>query len=128
MAMDKQQALDMALAQIEKQYGKGAIMKLGDAAAATGLSVIPTGCLELDIALGVGGIPRGRIVEVYGLKDMILDPVAYFLVLASSFVPILNFPIGMKYFQIGVLYTDTEFVQCMYACAEEDDDNDGQGN
>ena len=69
-----------------------------------------------------------RIVQVYELKDMTLDPVAYFLVLASSFVPILNFPIGMKYFQIGVLYTDAEFVQGMYACAEGDEDNDGQGN
>ena len=69
-----------------------------------------------------------RIVQVYELKDMTLDPVAYFLVLASSFVPILNFPIGMKYFQIGVLYTDAEFVQGMYACTEGDEDNDGQGN
>ena len=69
-----------------------------------------------------------RIVQVYGLSDMVLDPVAYFLVLASSFVPILNFPVGMKYFQIGVLYTDAEFVQGMYACAEGDEDNDGQEN
>jgi len=62
----KNQALDVALANIEKQFGKGAIMKLGDAAGSTELPVIPTGCLELDIALGVGGVPRGRIIEIYG--------------------------------------------------------------
>jgi len=64
--MDKEKALDMALAQIEKQFGKGAIMRLGDAANNMEISVIPTGCLELDIALGVGGFPRGRIIEIYG--------------------------------------------------------------
>ncbi len=63
---DKTKALEVALAQIEKQYGKGAVMKLGDAAQNMDMSVIPTGCLELDIALGVGGVPRGRIVEIYG--------------------------------------------------------------
>ena len=62
---DKQKALDAALAQIEKQFGKGAVMKLGDAAS-TQVSVIPTGCVQLDAALGVGGIPRGRIIEIYG--------------------------------------------------------------
>ena len=63
---EKLKALDQVLAQIEKHYGKGAIMKLGDAAGNTDIEVIPTGCLSLDIALGVGGIPRGRIVEIYG--------------------------------------------------------------
>ena len=63
---DRQKALDTALLQIEKQYGKGSIMKLGEASAAQGIEVIPTGSLALDIALGVGGIPRGRIVEIYG--------------------------------------------------------------
>ena len=56
----------MALGQIEKQYGKGAIMLMGDAASRIQVSVIPTGCIELDAALGVGGVPRGRIVEIYG--------------------------------------------------------------
>ncbi len=64
--MEKEKALEMALGQIEKQFGKGAIMKLGDAAGKISVSTIPSGCLELDIALGVGGIPRGRIVEIYG--------------------------------------------------------------
>ena len=63
---EKLKALDQVLAQIEKHYGKGAIMKLGDAAASVDIDVIPTGCLSLDIALGIGGIPRGRIVEIYG--------------------------------------------------------------
>ena len=66
MDNEKQRALDQVLAQIEKHYGKGAIMKLGDAAGNTDIDVIPTGCLSLDIALGIGGIPRGRIVEIYG--------------------------------------------------------------
>ena len=63
---EKQKALELALGQIEKQFGKGAIMKLGEAAARTNVETIPTGCLELDIALGIGGIPRGRIIEIYG--------------------------------------------------------------
>jgi recombination protein RecA len=63
---DKQKALEVALLQIEKQFGKGSIMKLGDAGAKMNIEVIPTGALSLDLALGVGGIPRGRIVEVYG--------------------------------------------------------------
>lgn len=62
----KQKALDVALAGIEKQFGKGAIMKLGEASNNMELSIIPTGCLELDIALGIGGVPKGRIVEIYG--------------------------------------------------------------
>ena len=64
--MDKEKALDLALTQIEKEFGKGAIMLMGDAAQKIQVSVIPTGCIELDAALGVGGVPRGRIVEIYG--------------------------------------------------------------
>ena len=64
--MEKQKALEMALAQIEKQFGKGAVMKLGDPSSKIVVSTIPTGCLKLDHALGVGGIPRGRIIEIYG--------------------------------------------------------------
>lgn len=63
---DKQKALDFALGQIEKQFGKGAVMKLGDDTQRMNIEVIPTGSLSLDIALGVGGVPKGRIVEVYG--------------------------------------------------------------
>ena len=66
MATDKKEALDNALKQIEKDFGKGSIMRLGDAKASMNVEVISTGILPLDIALGVGGIPRGRIVEVYG--------------------------------------------------------------
>ncbi len=67
--MDKNErlkALDGALAQIEKQYGKGSIMKLGDSNARMNIETVPTGSLSLDIALGLGGIPKGRIVEIYG--------------------------------------------------------------
>jgi len=63
---DKKRALDAALGQIEKQFGKGTVMKLGDTGANLNVEAIPTGSLSLDIALGVGGIPRGRIVEIYG--------------------------------------------------------------
>ncbi|HXF56524.1 MAG TPA: recombinase RecA [Actinomycetota bacterium] len=64
--MDREKMLGMALTQIEKQFGKGTVMRLGEHAAAQGVSVIPTGSLALDLALGIGGIPRGRIVEVFG--------------------------------------------------------------
>ncbi len=64
--MDRDKMLDVTLQQIETQFGKGAVMKLGEHPMGAGISVIPTGALALDIALGVGGIPRGRIVEVYG--------------------------------------------------------------
>ena len=63
---EKIKALDVALANIEKQFGKGSVMKLGDSATNMNIETIPTGSLSLDIALGLGGIPRGRIVEIYG--------------------------------------------------------------
>lgn len=63
---DKLKALDEAIAQIEKHYGKGSIMKLGDPNMHMDVETVPTGCLSLDIALGLGGIPKGRIIEVYG--------------------------------------------------------------
>lgn len=63
---DKRTALEMALKQIEKQFGKGSIMRLGEASAAMNIETVPTGSIALDIALGVGGFPRGRIIEIYG--------------------------------------------------------------
>ncbi len=66
MTDDKKKALEATIAQIEKQFGKGAIIKMDSNAYAEGIEVIPTGCLPLDMALGVGGLPRGRIVEIYG--------------------------------------------------------------
>jgi recombination protein RecA len=66
MNEEKLKALNSTVAMIEKQYGKGAIMKLGDNNVNTEIEVIPTGCLSLDLALGVGGVPRGRIMEIFG--------------------------------------------------------------
>ena len=63
---DKLKALDVALTQIEKAYGKGSVMKLGDSGANMNIETVPTGCLSLDIALGLGGVPKGRVIEVYG--------------------------------------------------------------
>lgn len=63
---EKQKALDAALSQIEKQFGKGSVMKLGDSSNNMNVETIPTGSLSLDIALGLGGIPKGRVIEVYG--------------------------------------------------------------
>lgn len=66
MVTEKEKALDIAISQIEKQFGKGSIMRLGEAAARVTVEVIPTGSLGLDLALGVGGIPRGRVTEIFG--------------------------------------------------------------
>src|SRR5258708_14244864 len=66
MADDKAKAIENAISQIEKQFGKGAIMKLGEAQQRMAVDAIPTGSIALDIALGVGGVPRGRVTEVFG--------------------------------------------------------------
>ena len=66
VSVERSKALEAALNQIEKQFGKGAIMKLGDAAGKISVSTISTGCIELDFALGVGGVPRGRMIEIFG--------------------------------------------------------------
>ncbi|MBC8101652.1 MAG: recombinase RecA [Cytophagales bacterium] len=69
MAQDKERALELALAQIEKQFGKGSVMRLGDSAKNVAVEAIPTGSLALDIALGIGGIPKGRVTEIYGAES-----------------------------------------------------------
>ena len=66
MTDDKKKALEQTIMQIEKEFGKGSIMKLGSYAATRTTEVIPTGCLPLDMALGIGGLPKGRIIEIYG--------------------------------------------------------------
>ncbi len=63
---DKKKALEAALSQIEKSYGKGSVMKLGDSYKDTSIQAVPTGSLSLDIALGIGGLPKGRVIEIYG--------------------------------------------------------------
>ncbi|PYM34546.1 MAG: DNA recombination/repair protein RecA, partial [Candidatus Rokuibacteriota bacterium] len=63
---DRKQALELAIAQIERQFGKGSIMRLGVGGPLEEIAVIPTGALPLDVALGVGGLPRGRVTEIYG--------------------------------------------------------------
>jgi recombination protein RecA len=65
---DREKALDLALKQIEKQFGKGTIMRMGEGAIHTDIGVIPTGSISLDCALGIGGVPRGRIVEIFGAE------------------------------------------------------------
>ena len=66
MSNEKERAIDLALQHIEKQFGKGAIMRLGDMAAVTDVKVIPTGSIAVDLAIGIGGVPRGRVVEIFG--------------------------------------------------------------
>ena len=63
---DKKKALDAAIAKLEKDFGKGAVMKLGDSNACMNVETVPTGCLSLDLALGLGGVPKGRVIEIYG--------------------------------------------------------------
>jgi recombination protein RecA len=77
---ERQRALDLALTQIEKQFGKGAIMKLGEASARLQVEVIPTGSVALDAALGVGGVPRGRVVEIYGPEASGKTTLAYHII------------------------------------------------
>ncbi len=67
--MEKERALELALSQIEKQFGKGSVMRLGDHAKTNAVEAIPTGSLALDIALGIGGVPKGRITEIYGAES-----------------------------------------------------------
>lgn len=66
MASEREKALELAIGQIEKRFGKGSIMKLGEASARVAVDAIPTGAISLDLALGVGGIPRGRVTEIFG--------------------------------------------------------------
>ena len=66
MEDNKRKALGAALSQIEKQFGKGSVMRMGDFSAARDIDVVSTGSLGLDVALGIGGLPRGRVVEIYG--------------------------------------------------------------
>ena len=63
---EKKKALDAAIAKLEKDFGKGAVMKLGDSGAQVAVETVPTGCLSLDLALGLGGVPKGRVIEIYG--------------------------------------------------------------
>ena len=65
-SQEKMKALEAAISNIERQYGKGSVMKLGDSSTNMNIETIPTGSLSLDIALGLGGLPKGRIVEIYG--------------------------------------------------------------
>ena len=69
MVTEKEKALDLALSQIEKQLGKGSIMRLGESSHKLAVDVIPTGSISLDIALGVGGVPRGRVTEIFGAES-----------------------------------------------------------
>src|SRR6202161_4160392 len=66
MADERGKAIELAVSQIEKQFGKGSIMRLGSKEAIVPISIIPTGSISLDAALGVGGVPRGRVVEIFG--------------------------------------------------------------
>ena len=63
---DRKKALDAAISKLEKDFGKGTVMKLGDASANVAVETVPTGSLSLDIALGLGGVPQGRVIEIYG--------------------------------------------------------------
>ena len=78
--MDKKKAIESAILQIEKQFGKGSIMRLGDSGKKIEVSVIPTGSLSLDIATGIGGIPRGRITEIYGAESSGKTTMALYMV------------------------------------------------
>ena len=92
---DKKKALDAAIAKLEKDFGKGTVMKLGDPAAQVSVETIPTGSLSLDIALGLGGVPRGRVVEIYGPESSGKTTVALHMVAEvqkEAELPVLSMP------------------------------------
>ena len=74
---EKKKALDAAIAKLEKDFGKGAVMKLGESGAHVSVETVPTGCLSLDLALGLGGVPKGRVIEVYGPESSGKTTIAY---------------------------------------------------
>lgn len=82
--MDREKAIELAIKSIEKDFGKGSIMRLGEASAKMNIEVISTGCLPLDIALGVGGLPRGRVVEIYGPESSGKTTVALHMIAESQ--------------------------------------------
>ncbi|KJS03835.1 MAG: recombinase RecA [Peptococcaceae bacterium BRH_c4a] len=82
--IDRNKALDVALSQIERQFGKGAVMRLGDSPAKLNIDTVPTGAISLDIALGLGGIPRGRVVEIFGPESSGKTTVALHLIAESQ--------------------------------------------
>ncbi len=82
--IDRIKALDVALSQIERQFGKGAVMKLGDSPARLNIDTVPTGAISLDIALGLGGIPRGRVIEIFGPESSGKTTVALHLIAESQ--------------------------------------------
>ena len=92
---EKKKALEAALGHIEKQYGKGSVMKLGESSANMQVETVPTGSLSLDIALGVGGVPKGRIIEIYGPESSGKTTVALHMVAEvqkEAELPVLSMP------------------------------------
>ena len=84
LSKERSRALEAALSQIERQFGKGSILRLGDSSARLAVEVIPTGALALDLALGVGGIPRGRVVEIYGNEASGKTTLAYHIIASAQ--------------------------------------------
>ena len=105
---DKLKALDAALGQIEKQFGKGSVMKLGDSAANMNVETVPTGSLSLDIALGMGGVPKGRIIEIYGPESSGKTTVALHMVAEVQMPSTLLIPLMLKI--LGLILTISIFL------------------
>lgn len=118
---EKLKALDVALTQIEKAYGKGAVMKLGDSGANMNIEVVPTGSLSLDIALGLGGLPKGRIIEIYGPESSGKTTVALHAVaevqkeaaLQASLMPSMHLILFMQEILVLILIISTYLSQIM---------------
>ena len=114
---DKLKALDAAITQIEKSYGKGSIMKLGDSGANMNIETVPTGSISLDIALGLGGVPKGRVIEIYGPESSGKTTVALHMVeeYRCGHRQPLHFPAGQRRAGAGD-YRDHGPLRCSRHC------------
>jgi recombination protein RecA len=130
MVTEKDKALELALGQIEKQFGKGAVMKLGESSVRLAVDSIPTGSISLDLALGIGGIPKGRVTEIFGPESSGKSTLAFHIIAQTqsqggiaayidvehAFDPTYAVNCGVKIEEVYISQPDTIWVMPRWAC------------